>query len=411
MKYMQIFTKYYEKLDSTIREKCEIDDDLDLSLELFPFLVVTGSCSFMGLPSDVLRSEANKFNEEIINPILNIVSGSEKEFSDRMDLYVSVVQGNQLRGEWCMGFIPPHLSSDLVMRCVIVLGDIVLNPDCAVDYFSNSNNKTTINTMRVFSVFAEEIPNIMNEYRNELLQKAIESSGKRKKQEENRTSTEKSKQPFWERWIWDNDGIKAYIVIAIAAVILFIVLGSLSSNKKAKAPASTPTPTISSTYSSTKPEKTIDIEMYSPVPAPNNGQVIISPSYESICPFEVSVQGDNAYYVYLKYMSASVRSQDSRGGPNVPAYSAVGDVAFYIAPNSTVEIDVPVGIYKLYYACGKTWYGQEYLFGEKTMFSTSDELLEFYTDYTSVYGNTLELWAQYDGNFETENINASQFPG
>ena len=184
MQYMQIFTKYYEKLNLTIREKCEIDDDLDLSLELFPFLVVTGSCSFMGLPSDVLRSEANKFNEEIINPILNIVSGSEKEFSDRMDLYVSVVQGNQLRGEWCMGFIPPHLSSDFVMRCVIVLGDIVLNPDCAVDYFSNSNNKTTINTMRVFSVFAEEIPNIMNEYRNELLQKAIESSGKRKKQEE-----------------------------------------------------------------------------------------------------------------------------------------------------------------------------------------------------------------------------------
>lgn len=178
MQYMQIFTKYYEKLYSAISEKCDLDNGLDLSFELYPFLVVTGTCSFMGLSSEVLRKESNIFSEEILNPALNITSGSEKEFADRMDLYVSVIQGNPLRGDWCMGFIPPHLSSDLVMRCVIALGDIILNPDCASNYFSDSNNKTTIQTMKVFSVFAEEIPNIMDEYRNELQEKALESSDK-----------------------------------------------------------------------------------------------------------------------------------------------------------------------------------------------------------------------------------------
>lgn len=142
-----------------------------------------------------------------------------------------------------------------------------------------------------------------------------------------------------------------------------------------------------------------------------NGQLFITPSYECLCPFEVSVQGEDAYYVLLKYMSASVYSVDSRGMPSVSAASAVDDIAFYIAPNSTVEIDVPVGVYKLYYACGDTWYGPKELFGEDTVYSTSDELLEFYTDRTTAYGNTIELWAQYSGNFETEYISASQFPG
>lgn len=145
--------------------------------------------------------------------------------------------------------------------------------------------------------------------------------------------------------------------------------------------------------------------------APYNGQILVAPSYERLCPFEVSVQGDDAYYVYLKYMSSSAQSLDSRGAPNTPAYSSVSDIAFYIAPNSTAEIDVPVGVYKLYYACGTTWYGLDQLFGKETLYSTSDELMEFYTDYSTAHGHSLELWSQVGGNFETENIVASQFPG
>ncbi len=179
MQYMQILKKYYEKLDTLIREECDLNDDLDLSFELFPFLIVTGSCSFLELPSDALKDEANKFNDEIMNPILNAVSGNERELADRIALYASIVQGDQLRGEWCMGFIPPHLSLDPVMRCVIVLGDIILNPECSGDYFSNLDSKTTMKTMKVFSTFAEKIPNIMNEYRSELQEKASYSPPKK----------------------------------------------------------------------------------------------------------------------------------------------------------------------------------------------------------------------------------------
>lgn len=185
---------------------------------------------------------------------------------------------------------------------------------------------------------------------------------------------------------------------------------------------------------------------FPPAAAPYNGQILITPSYECLCPFEVSVQDDTAYYVYLKHMYAPTTSADKRqfSDDTIQQFEVAGaaahkmtieeyrksnyyaserdlfalsntdiegDIAFYIAPNSAVEINVPVGVYKLYYACGKSWYGLDQLFGEETLYSTSDELLEFYTDYSTAYGHSLELWSQYDGNFETENIDATQFPG
>lgn len=138
----------------------------------------------------------------------------------------------------------------------------------------------------------------------------------------------------------------------------------------------------------------------------NNGDILLSPSYKCVCPFTVSVLGDNGYYIYLKYRYApsnSVVSREYTGGNE-------SDIAFYVAPGSSVSIDVPIGVYKLYYAYGPTWRGAYYKFGEDTQYCSSNDLLEFYADSEYYNGVTLELWAQHGGNYSTKSIDEDEFP-
>ena len=173
-----------------------------------------------------------------------------------------------------------------------------------------------------------------------------------------------------------------------------VVVGAITYGVNSSAPAPTPTP---------KPTvKAIPAQVM-----PANGAVFKSPTYEKLCPFSVSVRGDEGYYVRLKYMwkPESYNSRHLEGKPAV----IIDDLEFFVRPGQTVEMDVPVGVYKLYYATGEDWYGRAKLFGEETAFFTSSDLLEFYTDYTTFYGHTLELWEQVNGNFSTTEINESAF--
>lgn len=141
-----------------------------------------------------------------------------------------------------------------------------------------------------------------------------------------------------------------------------------------------------------------------------NGKILKSPMYESLCPLTVSVRGDEGYYVYLDYQYAPADSRTERR--KLPTATKTNpDVGFYVAPGSSVSIDVPIGVYKLYYACGETWYGPRDLFGEDTTYSSSSELLKFYDDGTYYMGHTLELWRQSGGNFSTYSVDESDFPG
>lgn len=161
---------------------------------------------------------------------------------------------------------------------------------------------------------------------------------------------------------------------------------------------------------STSPTKAVT---HTPTPASAyNGEIFIVPSYESLCPLTVSVQGDQAYYVFLDYLYAPSYSAVDRHLEDEINYSSVieNDLAFYISPGSTVEIDVPIGVYRLYYATGETWYGKALLFGEYTATYTSDDLLEFYADDSYYNGVTLELWRQSGGNFDTKSISYDDFP-
>lgn len=140
-----------------------------------------------------------------------------------------------------------------------------------------------------------------------------------------------------------------------------------------------------------------------------NGEKFVVPAFKEVCPLTVSVRGNQGYYIYLKYLHAPTYSEESRDHPN-SYVDAESDLAFYVSPDSSVNCKVPIGVYKLYYATGSTWYGQHDLFGSGTMYYTSSELLNFYSDTEYYNGTTLELWRQTNGNFETESIDASDFP-
>ena len=137
-----------------------------------------------------------------------------------------------------------------------------------------------------------------------------------------------------------------------------------------------------------------------------NGHILRTPSYKCVCPFTVSVSGTNGYYVYLEYLftppQSTVEREHTVGSEN--------DIAFYVSPGSSVDINVPIGVYKLYYASGETWYGPKYKFGDETHYFSSNDLLEFYADSEYYNGVTLELWAQVGGNYNTETIDEKDFP-
>lgn len=86
------------------------------------------------------------------------------------------------------------------------------------------------------------------------------------------------------------------------------------------------------------------------------------------------------------------------------------DVAFYLKAGKQVSFNVPIGVYKLYYATGKDFYGTELLFGDNTQYFSSDELLTFYSDSEYYRGHTITLKSTLNGNFETVPISEDQFP-
>jgi len=81
----------------------------------------------------------------------------------------------------------------------------------------------------------------------------------------------------------------------------------------------------------------------------------------------------------------------------------------FIRAGQTVKTKVPLGSYKIKYAMGKTWYGEIHRFGPSTGYSEADRRLDFKEVDDGIWGHTLELFLQRDGNLHTSQISADQF--
>ena len=84
-------------------------------------------------------------------------------------------------------------------------------------------------------------------------------------------------------------------------------------------------------------------------------------------------------------------------------------LSFFVYGGVPFETDVPLGVYVLKYAAGKTWCGDKDLFGKETFAKKGSTLLVFEQKYDRYSGQAITLIAQPSGNFRTDYIKLSEF--
>ena len=84
-------------------------------------------------------------------------------------------------------------------------------------------------------------------------------------------------------------------------------------------------------------------------------------------------------------------------------------LTLFIRSGQTIDIDVPLGSYKMKYATGTAWYGETLLFGSETLYFEADKKFDFEVTGNQVSGYSVELYLQLNGNLATKSISAKQF--
>lgn len=130
---------------------------------------------------------------------------------------------------------------------------------------------------------------------------------------------------------------------------------------------------------------------------PKNGIMKNFTGKRAVAPFKISTsknysQTTDNYYIKL-----------------VDAKTKAVAVTIFVQSGSTVEVKVPLGVYKIRYAVGEKWYGEQDLFGHSTSYSKSEELLDFVDKGYYVQGHSLVLYKVANGNFSTQPMNANDF--
>ncbi|MCX7178656.1 MAG: hypothetical protein NTX56_07755 [Proteobacteria bacterium] len=114
---------------------------------------------------------------------------------------------------------------------------------------------------------------------------------------------------------------------------------------------------------------------------------------EALAPFRiVTPAGSENYFVKL-----------------VEAGSGAPVMAIFIRGGQSFETEVPLGVLRVKYATGATWYGDQHLFGPATQYSEADKTFEIAIEGNQISGYTVELIRQRAGNLHTKSISSGQF--
>lgn len=132
-------------------------------------------------------------------------------------------------------------------------------------------------------------------------------------------------------------------------------------------------------------------------PAPFlNGAMIKVPSGDRVAPLTVKTSDSNEYYIVLDPYDSVARDN--------------GEMSFLVSAGSTVDINVPLGEYRIYYSCGPVWYGRIDRFGRNSEFYKCPGTFEFTSDSEGYDGWTLTLYAVANGNMQSVPIPEDEFP-
>jgi hypothetical protein len=128
-------------------------------------------------------------------------------------------------------------------------------------------------------------------------------------------------------------------------------------------------------------------------PLPYNGQIQRYHLGESVAPFKVVTRNEGHHYF--------VKMSDWFTDRPV--------LTVFVRAGNTVEFDMPIGSYRMKYATGKTWYGENYLFGDQTCYNKADEQFDFSVVGNQATGYTVELYLQPHGNLHVSRITPSDW--
>lgn len=351
---------------------------------------------------------------------------------DRRLLIYSTTTPREVRSEWLLPDKKVNIEDPYIKRWVI-FGDLLANPPC-IDNYTDAPpmQQNFADVVRFNEVMCGPVMKYMKEYIAKLQSgsvvepviKAINSpqqkiepqndykNYKMKPLDEDKPTKVHAVQQHTSKSDWRNTVIGLLAFVALVLLICYFVIPKDSS---------TPTATTKGNDAGTNPASNYyslindTLKGATPTATPKpaliyNGRKFITPDYSPVCPFEVNAGSDGDYYIYLKYQKAPTYSQESRTRLAAASAPYESDIAFIVKAGQSYELDVPIGVYKLYYATGKTFFNTSILFGDTTRYYESDELLTFNASGNYYNGHTITLYEVVNGNLDTDEISEKTFP-
>ena len=238
------------------------------------------------------------------------------------------------------------------------------------------------------------VSNIQNTQKNEI---------KQENKEEIKRENKKIKDFFLKIFSLLKKNKKHLIFIGLVAIIIIVFIKISNTDQTQTKTKNDQTDKKESSEESEKKEK--ELVPYNAY----HGEIIIKPSYYRTCPFVVHTDTGENYYIYLEYIGAPSNSIEKRE-KNPKASNNESDLSVYAVGGSTINIDVPIGKYKMYYCTGSTFYGNEDKFGDETKAYVAEDILVFYVDNNFYKGNEITLYSVVNGNMDTSPIDVDEFP-
>lgn len=182
--------------------------------------------------------------------------------------------------------------------------------------------------------------------------------------------------------------VRVFVIVGIVAFMVWVYSQDLPGSSHSSSSGSSSTPPKA---------ETIDPDAALTPKTVLNGQIICHPNGERVAPLKISTSGDMSYYIVLSPVDFEAKVN--------------GAMSFYVSSSKkSVETEVPLGEYKIYYACGETWYGTEHKFGANTICYQCDDTFWFTSDEDGYNGWDLTLYKVSGGNMSTDEIPESDFP-
>ncbi|PEN14807.1 hypothetical protein CRI94_00485 [Longibacter salinarum] len=135
-----------------------------------------------------------------------------------------------------------------------------------------------------------------------------------------------------------------------------------------------------------------------PQPLPRSGDVKRYHTGRAVAPLEIRTRAVERDYADRHYF---VKITDYETDRRI--------ATAFVRGGDTTKISVPLGTFRLKYATGETWYGENLHFGPETVYSEADQALYFADQGNQYSGYTVELFLQRNGNLRTDRIGRDEF--